>query len=509
MTRPSDRLTDELLAAALARRAPHGPDASLLAGIIGEVATTSQRRSWATLPGATQLPSGARLALLAAVMVMALALLGVALAGAFRADPFEADVVPPPISTSRPTGEVTPSDQPRGHCTTNGAPPLGQVEIDAAAALDIDAGIELLPDIAPPAASIDAGRIAFIGPDPDADVRANGQGTVWAVEASGEPRTLARFTMELPARWIWALAFPVARTDGVDGLIVPLVWGTPDFSITCSDLYLLAWDGSSARRLTRQGDVDPYGGIAVSSDGTLISYQSSEGIRVVDLAGRDTLLVDTCALEPRRGANQAFSPTGDRLATVCPDKIVVTDLASGEATTYATGRRIRDPDDAADWEALVVAWAPTGDAIRYASNVPGLDNVGPFELDLGSGVVSRMWTAPDPWLPPFTTGFVGFTPDGRWFLYDDAVGSRGGTVLPALVAIDLEGGTAVELDQDHHPAHGWELPPPWTLDGSAYVSITHEEDGSHTFWRTALDGSGSRIIGHGPADYELFAFRIP
>jgi Tol biopolymer transport system component len=171
------------------------------------------------------------------------------------------------------------------------------------------------------------------------------------------------------------------------------------------ELYVMAADGSAARRLTtwRRDDMAP----AWSPDGTSLAFlrreQGGERLFVLALPEGDgepteRRLVATADGEKLKHAEHAWSPDGTRLAyTVHRPKlaphVAVTDVADGR-TRVASPPGLR---------ATMPSWSPDGRYLVFAATEGDPAALDLYAVRLDDGAWVRLTDAPAPdWLPRWT-----------------------------------------------------------------------------------------------------------
>lgn len=462
----SDRLdlTDDLIERALARRAPRGADAGLLDRVMADVAATSQALGWWPQPLADRFRGWKKPAGLAAVSGLTLIAVGAILGGAGSRPPLPAVVDgsrPPMTPVSSPSPSVS-SDA----CTTD--------------TIVVRVGDEMASMASDPL-RIPADGVVLQGPGSRADV--------WVAAPDADPIRIA--TVDGPG--VNTIRLLDRSPDGTSVLLDAGKVSPAGMNPECSDLYLIRTDGSAVTRLTHNGPGQYITGAAFSPDGATIAYASWDGISFVDLTTGDGRLEAACYTGYAYAARLTWAPTGDQLAVICQDRLMILDptgvdptrtvtddgfvLAFGWSGENLVAARLDDEAaahlrvdriDGATGETEV--GTPLDDAgIEWMIGNPGSLSPGGRYLLVEGGLVGSvpgaLWQSgfylieiaggpPRLILEPLD-GFEGWTTDGRALLAADYRGD-----IPDLVRIDLETGDRTILGTTATSAHDaiWSVP---------------------------------------------------
>jgi hypothetical protein len=441
-------LSDALIEAALARRAPGHADAGLLRSIVSRAEAMPQVPAWRS----RLLPVPPRARVWVAIAAAAVLGAGLLLAGVGRQ--------PRPSVVSTPTSapSANPSSAPAGACATDNA----RVAI----------GGDMPPQVAQPMA-IGAGivdRGAYIThPINGAAVPAE----VWSVGAGSSKRIA---TVDGPDIMVVSID-DVSRDGGLVLLAIGHITGG-DALPECIDLYLLSSDGSSVTRLTNYSSGEKAMGGQISADNRYVAFdhdftfQSSprSGYVIFDrLATQDASREFVCSLDSW-SANLAWEPDNQGLAAVCAPQLIVADQTGTSADLpFAADQLV-----GLDWQSsagLVVAAASAGTPTN---------TIDVWTLKFGSALSFPGFAAPKRVPVPFDvltccvgpiSGAAGLvSPDGRYLLVPgEPKGSTTGDTL--WYAVRLSDGSSTQIV----PARGIE--PSWSADSRTIVYVRWSDTG--------------------------------
>ena len=305
---------DDALERALARRAPRGPDATLLADVMSGVRATAQAGRWRVAPGSTMHGARRRTVWLAVAAATLTAILVATLIGSSGSRPTVPGLTE--VSTPSPSSASTQTPTPSAEvCAT-----------DTIQAIAIPVGTR--PDPAP---------------------RYTGLGTGWVgyLKAVRSGPSLAGFDVFV-ATTEGPQASAVARLVG-SGLntatILPAPAGSPALLVRighatgggtapwCTDLYRVALDGSSVVRLTHDGvDSDVHAAALGRTGSTAIitsrppGHAADEALSIVAADGSPAMAASDACPHPRPVV-PAWSRDGQFVAVVCSGEILVLDPA--------------------------------------------------------------------------------------------------------------------------------------------------------------------------------------
>jgi hypothetical protein len=344
----------------------------------------------------------------------------------------------------------------------------------------IGGGVAPCIDGGPP---VGAGHLARPVPDPALTAPAGmrlavrvdtpgGGGSLVLAPGGGAPNALL-------ATWAGA-GWDTAILGATDDDSQLLLWigrsGGPDPRLDCSNLFLVATDGTAIERVTDNEAGTGISGAAVSGDGTeiaAVTIDSTDQLGLVGVVkhldvfdGTGNLLMSMpCGGDwtgyPRD--NQlAFSPDGALLAErVCGGGLGIVNVA-GRPTSLRTYPQWMD----------ALRWTTDGSAVIGVSG--GLDGkLGVYQVVIADGKTSRLLrtTIPRDWISCCPVPVL--SRDGRWVLAAD------GSVYPQVVnVVDAHDGEAREL-------RGWSdlLPLFFEPDGRTVLFGRYLED--HTVYELA------------------------
>ena len=344
--------TDDAIERGLARRAPHGPEAALLAGVMADVVATPQVNRWGPAgggSGALGRRRGVLLAVAAAVGLIALA----ALAGGLGSHPSLPAVVddtsPSPVATVRPAPTPTPNPLAIAAATASPTTPEACSPDGLVATADSSGSVTSTAD---GYSGLGKGRMAYLTRtgSPNGD-----EVDVWLASNGANVATrIATFKGHL---------LDVGRvgdfTPGVPDVLVSIGRSEVSAAPYCSDLYLLAPDGSSVRRLTEDPIGVEIGASRLSPDGSHVAFEANLSdpnaptrsivVKSVSNAKDQRVLTGPCA-------DPVWSPDSQRVAAACTP----TDATSPD--TVETWDRATDTWSAIELpvgtQADTVAWMP-------------------------------------------------------------------------------------------------------------------------------------------------------
>ncbi len=369
--------TDDAIERGLARRAPHGPEAALLAGVMADVVATPQVTRWGPAvggPGALGRRRAALLAVAAAVSLIAVA----ALAGGFGSRPPLPAVVDDtsPAATGRPTSSATPTSL---ATTAPTATPAAIAVATASPTGTQTCSSYPLVATADPSGSVTSTNMTFdgLGKGRMAYLTRTGSPNgdeidVWVVSHGAKVATrIATFT---------AVYLDVGRvgdwTPGVPDLLVSIgALGDP----YCSDLFLLAPDGSSLRRLTDEPTMVEIGASRLSPDGSHVAF---EELDTDPNASSTSIIVRSVsdAKDPQVLTGSCFDPIwssdSQKVAARCraEDGTGYVELYERSNSSWT-----RAGDVPGGEEATAIAWSPD-DRHIVAVLQPPLDAPCPFDV---------------------------------------------------------------------------------------------------------------------------------
>ena len=466
--------TDSAIERGIARRAPHGPEAALLAGVMANVLETPQVNRWGPTVGGPGGLGGRRAALLAVAATIGLIAVA-ALAGGFGSTPLLPALVieasPSPVSTARPTSSATPTSGATAAPTPTPTAPA------VAAATASPTGTQTcssypLVATADPSGTVTStdmtfdglgkGRMAYLTRtgSPNGD-----EIDVWVVSHGAKVATrIATFT---------AVYVDVGRvgdwTPGVPDLLVSIgALGDP----YCSDLFLLAPDGSSLRRLTDEPTMVEIGASRLSPNGSHVAFEAlntdpnalstSIVVRSVSNATDQQVLTGSC-FDP------IWSSDSQKVATRCraEDGTGYVELYDRSTSAWTLAGDVPGGE-----EATAIAWSPD-DRHIVAVLQPPLDTPCPVGdiahsqcfnsrassditsafLDTWNGAWKKVsWTTPAA-ASPASAVVEGISPDGQHVLVGVSCCKMAWTET-----IDLRSGSIQSLGPGSRVG--------WSLDGS-------------------------------------------
>ena len=229
---------------------------------------------------------------------------------------------------------------------------------------------------------------------------------------------------------------------------------------------------------------------ALSRDGTRII----EGADIPGLAPYKVFDVSTKKLlVTGAGASNfsAFSPDSKQMLTSDGVTISLRTTDTGAAVTDPLVKSGTMPD-----------WSPDGNTIVYAKppanepmlTQPGVDNASLETMKLAAG----KWTA-GPTLVPFTgqnNYYPSFSPDGTFVLFNRTSGNSYDSMTAKVFAVDVNGGTPIELTQASTGGDSW---PKWAPDVQPYR-------GGQLMWLTFSSRRAYGLRGGGTAQLWMTAF---
>lgn len=539
-------LTDRRIEAGLARRAPHGPDADLLARIVAATAQTRQVSTWWPPQRPSTMTPRGRLIWVAILVALSLAVGGVLVAaGSARHGPDLAVTLqesPPPSvpvspAPSSPSPQTSPSPTPTSSVTPS---PLDRVpRSPSPSPCDL---IQVVPaaeagSTATEPATLTRDAVTGVYVTLTSPTTAYGLdwttargGDVWVADGQGATRRVA--VIQGPGT-----TFPVVSDESADRsrALVAVAHGSADGSHPdCVELFQVRVDDGVATRLWSE-TFDPgrwtvgpgdrgYVGTAYlaqhvaaeySPSGNAISYAIVQGdpqtvglvidgadrtMRVLIAWGgtltspgsRDVHLdpgtaTTSLACLSQVSAPGAWSPSEDRLALLCDGGLAIVDPLAG------TGRAIRSGAEAISWSPSGRLLAAIGSAYRYV-DVESIDPTTGAVSNLGSAAFGTDGSSVG---PP-----ISFSPDGETMLVDVS-GADGDT----LAAAPSSGGVGIPLTE---PTEGSSPPvASWSGDGSAIVFVAPALGSTQrALTRVAVATRTSTSLGRLPASYGSGVWRI-
>jgi hypothetical protein len=460
---------DETIERALARRAPHGPDTVLLADVMAGVRSAPQGGRWGAGAGSTV--RGTRRRTVWIALAAALATIIVAgLIGTLGSPPNLPGITevptPSPVSSSRSTPSPSPIP-----CATDTiqatAIPVGSQTDDRQTYQGLGSGwAAYLTTVEP-------------GPSP-------GGYDVWvATTGRPHPSAVARLVgtginsatiLHAPAG---SAAFLVSIGHVTGGGSAP--W--------CTDLYLVAMDGSSVMRLTHDRARTDIVGAALSPDGRT-AYVTSEppdsptpwSFGIVDASGSPEMSVTDLCHAPGVVA-PAWSDDGRFVAFVCSGQIIVIDPSR-------SGERVAIDDHLSDPAAI--GWTPDLKIQILTFDQPPKPGPTVSIVDPATGTIAieaQPGDAKTEWVAPGIAD--AFSPDGRYVALaasDDA-----------LWVLDLQTDRlrlAAGAD-----THAGLFGSTWTIDGSALAYVDGSDLTGLRLRRQAIGSGTESVLGFLPYDF--------
>jgi hypothetical protein len=425
-------LSESLIEAALARRAPGHADASLLAAIVAEAVVTRQVRDWRL-----NLPTGRVRTRTWVALAAAAALVGALLLSAVGGR--QPTVTPPPsgapsVSPAGPTSRTSPSVSPSTvACLTD--------------TTRVTVGDAMPPTTTPPmtvpAGVLDRGAYLTLPND-------SGSSDLWSIRT----RVANRIANVDIGRVL-------VRDISSDGRQVLLQVGEMHGGIAgpeCDDLYVIRTDRPSVTRVTHNGTGEHAFAGSFSVDGRYVAFRYESTNAVAPAVGVSDLLADITPQLRLCDGNAttiqiAWAPDNDRLAALCPSVLQLEFVPTSTSTIdvpFAV-----DSVGTFGWASptrIVIGTVPTGPgASPITLHTLSLTGVGAHEMD---GTFSNS----TPTTQTFTSvadnsGEV--SPDGRSVLVN-ATPADGPQVHLDWLVVDLATGrTTLEIPLDLPDRASW------------------------------------------------------
>ena len=318
---------------------------------------------------------------------------------------------PVPLA-SAPTPSVAQSVQPSAEAPVGSGPAATTSEVAGCDAVSMaSSASEPSPSPAPSFAGLGDGSIAFVpavDPPPDHPVLwlARGSAAV-PVTAFPPPGTQLRLS-------------PVAVLPGGSRTLVTVdLTSTADPLSDCSDLWVVAADGSEASRVTHSAGAQTTRDAHLSPDGQMVAYllddASGDGstttLHITTLAGVDRSMgAAPCSGNPSGLRFTAWSRDGSRLAFSCGAAIVTVDVLNGQRRTLTFPAAVQDIN--------ALAWDDAGGAgtdLLVAYPDTDRDSLVMDRVDAVSGAISEVgsWRTIDGKRIEWVDGFPpeAFSPD--------------------------------------------------------------------------------------------------